>query len=193
MEDIQQWFENAARGQRLEKGQVLFLRGDTARGPYILKQGQVRLYRQDVSGSEVTLHRVRPGERFAEASIFSDIYHCDCIADEDSHILAVPKSAILQGLESDFGFAAALAEAFAKQVMGLRSQLELRNIRSAEERVLAALNLKAGVSDTRFTLKGTLKGFAAEIGLSHEALYRTLRKLEQTGRIKRSDMSFDIL
>ena len=53
-------------------------------------------------------------------------------------------------------------------------------IRSAEERVLAA------VSDG--LLDGSIKRFAAEIGLTHEATYRTLarlvsrEKLRKTGR-----------
>lgn len=189
---IQKWFERAGREQALEKGQVLFLRGDVALGPYSLKRGQVRLYRQDSSGREVTLHKVRPGERFAEASIFSDIYHCDCIADEDSIVLGVPKTLILDALQNDPPFASALTEAFAKQVMGLRSQLELRNIRSAQERVLAALHLKAGGSDTEIRIAGTLKAFAGEIGLTHEVLYRALKELEQAGRIKRTGMTFEI-
>ena len=34
-------------------------------------------------------------------------------------------------------------------------------------------------------IEGTLKDLAAELGLSHEALYRTLAKLEAAGRIRR--------
>jgi CRP-like cAMP-binding protein len=34
-------------------------------------------------------------------------------------------------------------------------------------------------------LRGTLKDLAAEIGLTHEALYRTLAALERSGEIKR--------
>jgi DNA-binding IscR family transcriptional regulator len=35
-------------------------------------------------------------------------------------------------------------------------------------------------------LSGTLKDIAAELGLTHEVLYRTLAALERSGGIKRS-------
>jgi CRP-like cAMP-binding protein len=193
MNDINHWFENVGHTLTLEKGEILFLRGDATRGPFILGQGQVRLYRQDRTGSEVTLHRVRPGEHFAEASIFSETYHCDCIADEKSTVLAIPRADIIEAIESQPTFASGLAEILAKQVMSLRTQLELRNIRSAEERILAALHFKAGEPARPFELKGTLKAFAAEIGLTHEALYRCLRKLQEDGRLRRHRQSIEVL
>ena len=36
------------------------------------------------------------------------------------------------------------------------------------------------------TLSGTLKDLAAELGLTHEALYRTLAALTRSGEIKRA-------
>ncbi len=188
--DLGQWFDNIGRETRLKKGEILFLRGDEARGPFILLSGRVRLYRQDENGREITLHQVRPGERFAEASVFSEIYHCDCMADEDSTILTIPKTEIIRALKTKPAFASEWAQIMARQVMSLRAQLELRNIRSAEERLYSALLLKAGEAGIEFEMDETLKAFAAEIGLTHEALYRALRKLEDGGRLKRDGASF---
>jgi CRP-like cAMP-binding protein len=73
----------------------------------------------------------------------------------------------------------------ARQVMGLRTRIEQRNIRSARERVRHYLVLNAGNDGRTVELGGTLKDIAGELGLTHEALYRTLAALERSGEIRR--------
>jgi CRP-like cAMP-binding protein len=73
----------------------------------------------------------------------------------------------------------------AHQVMNLRTRLQQRNIRSARERVKQFLALNMGSDGRTVELHGTLKDLAAEIGLTHEALYRALATLEGSSEIKR--------
>ena len=49
----------------------------------------------------------------------------------------------------------------------------------------AALRLQARGADGAVMLKGTWKDFAAELGLTHETLYRTMAALERAGRLRR--------
>ncbi len=74
----------------------------------------------------------------------------------------------------------------AQQVMALRTRLQQRGIRSVRERVRHYLALNAGSDGRTVVLKGTIKELAAELGLSHEALYRTLAEMTSKGEIKRS-------
>jgi len=193
MKSLENWFEKVGRRQQLAKAESLFLRGEKSRGPFVLQAGLVRLYRQDENGTEVTLHRVRPGERFAEASVFSDAYHCDCMAELQSIVLAIPRAAIRAALKDDPAFSTLFAELMARQVMDLRFRLELRNIRSAEQRILAALQMRAVATGNPLLIDGALKDFASEIGLTHEALYRGLKKLQDAGKIRRQGHSVEIL
>jgi CRP-like cAMP-binding protein len=73
----------------------------------------------------------------------------------------------------------------AHQVMNLRARLEQRNIRSARDRILHYLALNAGSDGHTVLLRGTVKDLAAELGLTHEALYRTLSELAAEGTIER--------
>src|SRR5450756_984283 len=73
----------------------------------------------------------------------------------------------------------------ARQVMHLRTRLEQRNIHSARDRVLHYLTLNAGEDRRTVMVPGTLKDLAAELGLTHEALYRTLADLATAGEIER--------
>ena len=130
------------------------------------------------------LHVAGPGETLAEASLFSPEYHCDAIANTDAIVRVYPKREVLAAFEESPKAAQAFSETLAHQVMTLRTRIEQRNIRSARERVRHFLMLNVGPDRRTVTLSGTLKDLAAEIGLTHEALYRTLAALERSGEIK---------
>jgi len=73
----------------------------------------------------------------------------------------------------------------AHQVMSLRTRLEQRNIHSARDRVRHYLALNAGADGRTVIVRGTLKDLATELGLTHEALYRTLADMAAAGEIER--------
>jgi CRP-like cAMP-binding protein len=173
-----------ARTCRLAVGETLFRRGDSSWGMFILETGQVRLRRYSPDGAEVTMQAVAPGESFAEPSLFSSVYHCDCVATRESVLTVLPRTRVLRLLKNDPNFASSFARQMACQLQLTRTRLELRSIRSADERVFAALVL---ISDGRkeVTLNGTLKDFASELGLTHEAVYRALARIQRTRRIRR--------
>jgi CRP/FNR family transcriptional regulator, dissimilatory nitrate respiration regulator len=175
----------AALRRSLAAGETLFLREDRPVGLYLLESGEIRLTRSDQEGREMILCRAQPGDTFAEASLFSETYHCDAAASAPSVVLLVPKAAILEAFASEPEIAQAFMATLARQVMGLRTRLENRNLRTARERVLHHLGLQAGGIDRVLRVNGNLKALAAELGLTHESLYRTLATLEAEGVIKR--------
>ncbi|WP_395021370.1 helix-turn-helix domain-containing protein [Dongia sp.] len=72
----------------------------------------------------------------------------------------------------------------ARQLHRARQRIELRNIRSAAERILHFLELEAD-RQGRVMVEGALQDFAAELGLTREAFYRALAALERKRRIRR--------
>lgn len=172
--------------RRIAAGTVLFRRGDKTIGLYLLASGRLRLHRVTPDGGEVTMHTARPGELFAEASLFADNYHCDATAETDCAAWLYPKDELARRLHDDPASLWAFAAGLARGLQGLRQRYELKQIRSAPERVMQLLRLRcddAGVYRT----SGSWKDMAAELGLTHEALYRALATLERDGRIARSD------
>jgi CRP/FNR family transcriptional regulator, dissimilatory nitrate respiration regulator len=175
----------AAIDRKLKPGEALFRLGDKTAGLCEVIAGRVRLARVDRSGREIVLHVAGPGETVAEASLFASSYHCDAIASTEAVVRIYPKPAMLLAFEQDPKSALAFTATLARQVMNLRTRIERRNIRSARERVRHFLALNADADGRTVSLAGTLKDLAAELGLSHEALYRTLAALERAGEIKR--------
>lgn len=189
---LAQQLGGAAKTKRVDQDTLLFCRGDRTRNMYGLLSGNARLLRYTVDGAPITLHRAKPGGFFAEASLFASAYHCDGEASAGSVVAVFPKAAVLAIMEQDASFARAFCQHMARQVQGLRSNLELRGIRSAEERIMAALSLKLGEGESRVELPGTWKDFAEDVGLTHEALYRALKRLEDAGRLSRDGLSVRI-
>lgn len=161
----------------VEPGQTVFREGAPARAMFAALDVAVTLHRTTEQGDRVVIHRARPGETFAEASLFAEAYHCDAVASGRGTVLRIDREAVLERFP-DPGFAKDFARLMALQVQRYRLQVQIMAIKSAEERVFAAM--VAGM------LEGSVIDFAASIGLSHEAVYRALRRLVAGGRVRQT-------
>jgi CRP/FNR family transcriptional regulator, dissimilatory nitrate respiration regulator len=172
---------------RLSAGQTLFRRGDRVTGVYEVTVGRVRLIRLAPDGTEIVLYVAVPGEMIAEASLFSGDYHCDAVAATDAVVRSYPKATILTEFQRSPDAAKKYMSVLAREVMNLRARLEQRNIRSARDRVRHYLGLNTDPDGQTVRLRGTIKELAAELGLTHEVVYRVLADLEGSGEIERPD------
>jgi CRP/FNR family transcriptional regulator, dissimilatory nitrate respiration regulator len=169
----------------LANGQALFRQGDPVIGLFQVSEGRIRLVRHTPDDHLVVLHIAGPGALFAEAALFSDTYHCDAIAAASTRVRVFPKEEIRAAFRQDAALAERFMAVLAREVQALRARLEQRGIRSARDRVLQSLALGAG-PDCVVHLDAPLTEFAAELGLTHEALYRTLAGLQRDGVITRT-------
>lgn len=179
-------FRERLRTRQLAADEQLFRQGDKAKAIFEIERGRLRMVRHTIDSRRVVLHTARPGELFAEAALFSPAYHCDAVAATASSVRIYPKRELLALFRSDPQTAERFMAILAGQVMALRARLEVRNIRSARERLIHHVALHAGTHGRTMPLEGTLMDLAAEIGLTPEALYRTLAELERDGVVHRS-------
>jgi CRP-like cAMP-binding protein len=173
------------RRRTLAAGTVLFRRGDPAVAVYVVEQGRLAMIRHTANGRRVTLFTARSGESFAEAALFSDVYHCDAVAQVATRVVAIPKPELRAALARQTSTAERFMARLAHQVHDLRLRLELSNIRNARERVWQMLLLAPQTEERIVVFDKTLKDVAGDIGLTHEAFYRALAGLQKAGRIRR--------
>jgi CRP-like cAMP-binding protein len=173
--------------RELAAGEILFRQGDRAAAIYRVESGRLRLVRRTLDDHLVILHTARRGEFFAEASLFADAYHCDAVAAAPSRIRVYSKAKVMAALRTEPALAEAFMARLAHQLQDLRARMELRNIRSARERVLQYLRLRAGPRGNKIAIEGQLQDIAAEVGMTRETLYRTLAALEAEGSLTRLD------
>ncbi len=176
---------NPVKKMTLKPGEYVFSQGDEARNIFAVEKGQIQLERYTVEGRVVSMHTANEGESFAEAALFSEIYHCSAIALKASVIHIYPKQHILGVLRTQPEISEGYIALLSAQIRSLRSKLELRNILSARERILHYLYLAADPESAEVQLEKSHKETAADLGLAHETFYRELAKLESEKLIKR--------
>lgn len=176
----------------LAAGAALFHEGDKALAIFTVERGQLRLVRHTAGERPTVLHRARSGQLLAEAALFSDNYHCDAVATVASRVRAYPKAELLAAFARDANLAVRFMELLAHEIHAVRARLELRNIRSARDRIIHYLALSAD-RDRACRLDETLMDLAGELGLTHEALYRALADLEREGKISRNGREIVLL
>jgi len=185
----QEWIPQSIReagiNRTLKPGEFLFREDSRAVGLFEVVSGRIKLVRPEPSGRETILYTAEAGEIVAEASLFATVYHCDAIATIESVVRLYPKSALLAAFDASPQAARAFMGNLAREIMNLRTRLEQRNIHTARDRLRHYLRLHAGPDGRTVTLGGTLKDLAGELGLAHEALYRTLAEMEEDGEIER--------
>jgi len=167
----------AAARQRLAR------QGDAPRYMYYVVAGEVRLIRVGRQGELFILQRVRRGW-VAEASLFARRYHCDLQTATPTTFVRVPLAALRTALDTSPEFRRYWIECLSVEVRRLRGACERLGLRRAEQRVVHAIE-SDGI-DGELRLGESLKDWAAELGLTHETLYRALARLERSGVLKRA-------
>ena len=169
-----------AERRKIETGETLFRLGDPLRGVFCVVAGEIRLVRRARNGMEIVLQRSRGGF-FAEASFDTKVYHCDAVVAEPGAVLRFPAQAFRAALATDAMFRSAWMVHLAREILKLRAQCERLSLKSAAQRIVHYIESEG--ADGIVTLTESRKAWAAELGLTHEALYRTLRRLQAGGAL----------
>ena len=177
-------FGEPSRHMKLRRGELLFERGQPATAVFAVEEGWLRLERVLEDGSLVSVARLGAGDGVAEAALFSEIYHCDARAEVASRVAVFDKSAVLARLDGNALAQERLLRHLAGQVRRLRALLELRGLRRAEDRILAYLDLLEAL-DEPWREDQPARAMAHDVGLTPEAFYRAMTRLEEKKRVVR--------
>jgi len=180
--------EQTIERRSLASNETLFRQGDKVTAIYFVEAGRLRLERRTFDGRLLVLGVTPAGQFFVEAALFSDSFHCDAVAAEPARVRIYPKTALLTALSADPISALSFLKLMAHQIFDLRQRLEVMKVRSAADRVMLYLDCNAGPDGT-VNLRDQLQDIASELGLTREALYRTLAGLERVGAIERTGHS----
>ena len=173
-----------ARPQRVTAGAALFHRGDPVTQAFWLERGAVALTRSSADGDAALLHRAEGPCWLAEASLFSESYHCDAVALTDGVVRSIPRGRFRVALSCDApaggaSLALALVERLARELRDARARAERLTLRTVGERLDAWENACGPKPDGLPWAR-----VAEEIGVSPEALYRELSK-RRRGQVAR--------
>lgn len=164
-------------GAALKKGAVLFQTGKKPQWLFFVLKGEVTLERVSPHGERVVLQRTRHGF-VSEASLQSPHYHCDARAGLATQLIQIPIQTLTQALESDREFSMRWMKMLNLEIKHLRLVCERLSLKSVKERVLHLVDTEG--HNGCYRVHTDLKTMASELGVTHEALYRTLANLEKS-------------
>ena len=177
-------FHARCEGARFLKNERIFFTGDKPEWMFYVVSGEITLERTGLQGEPVVLQRTRQGF-VSEASLKSAKYHCDALAIVDTTVVKIPIRDLSAELECDPAFASRWIGMLNGEVRRLRLHCERLSMKSVKDRVLHLINTEG--QNGSYAASTGLKSLAGELGVTHEALYRTLAALEKAQIISRVD------
>jgi CRP-like cAMP-binding protein len=171
-------------GAFYKKNERLFITGKMPEWMFYVIAGEVTLERTGLQGEPVVLQRTRLGF-VSEASLKVAKYHCDALAITDTNVIKVPAKELAAALDRDPDFASRWISMLNAEVKRLRLHCERLSMKSLKDRVLHLINTEG--MNGEYKVNTGLKSLAGELGVTHEALYRTLATLEKTKVIRREE------
>lgn len=173
---------------RLDKGQILFTEGEPAQAMYIVRSGQVKIFKLSPDGREQVLRLAGPGDCFNEVPVFDDGPNpANVQAVESSLLWAIRRTDMRRLVEEHPAIAIGFLRAFAGKLRYLTRKVEDLSFRSVTSRV-AKLLLEIAEEDGRGGLRlrrqFTQQEMAAVVGTAREMIGRAFKALEKEGAIK---------
>jgi len=152
-------------------GETLFLTGQSVHRLFLVLEGQVQLRRHTPQGEALVLQNATSDTIVAEASAYSDQYHCDAVAVTPSTVAPIDKAAFLKAMDNTPNLAKQWAGYLARSVQAARVRAEIRARPTVSARLQAWLD-----EGNALPAKGHWHELAAELSVTREALYRELAK-----------------
>jgi CRP-like cAMP-binding protein len=180
----------AARERRLVKGEMLFQKGDPAKGFFVVVSGQMKLAFPSAHGNEKVVEIIGPQQSFGEAVMFMDRpFPVFAEALLDTLLIHIGKDAVFRLIEADPSFARRMLAGLSMRLHSLIADVESYSQRSSAQRVIGYL-LQHGPDDDRsegkidVTLPTSKQVIASRLNLTPETLSRIFHDLTEAGLIE---------
>ncbi|PRY21856.1 CRP-like cAMP-binding protein [Aliiruegeria haliotis] len=178
-----------------DRGETLFLHGETARSIHIVISGWVKLFRVAPNGGETVVSVFTRGESFGEAVAFrSNKYPVSAEAVTACELIQIPTSALLETMRKDLDVSVSILASTFAHLHSLVDQLEQLKAQTGAQRVAEfLLEFCEGSADSCVvTLPYDKVLIAGRLGMKPESLSRAFAKLKPIGvTINRNSASID--
>lgn len=179
--------ETAGQVVRLRRGEILFQRGDPARGLYLLARGKIKLGITSAHGYEKVIRIVSAGDILCEESICLDkplpVY---ALSVTDVEAVFLPRSLVLAMLEDNAALSRKLLQGLSSRMHELFYDIEAIALQSGTERLVRYLLQVSqdNCNARRLTLPASKVTIASLLNLTPETFSRTMTKLQKAGLIE---------
>jgi CRP-like cAMP-binding protein len=177
-----------SRERRLAKGEMLFHKGDPARGFFYIVWGQIKLAFPSAQGNEKVVQVLGPRQSFGEAVMFMDRpFPVFAEAVAETLVIHIPRKPVIELLERDTSFALAMLAGMSTRLHILVHDVESYSLRSSAQRVIGYLLQQCpyeGSGAAEIALPTSKQLIASLLNLTPETLSRIFRDLGDSGLIE---------
>ena len=179
-----------ARGTReinALRGDILFHKGDSPTGFYLIVYGQVKLAFTSSQGGEKVVDLLSQGQTFGEAVMFMDkpcMVYAQALS--DSQLLHISKNAIIDELERDPKLGRKMIAGLSMRLHHMLIDVESYSLHSGRQRIIGYLlrdNVKSDAKSLTVTLPTNKGVIASRLNLTQEHFSRILHELSDKGLI----------
>ncbi len=173
------------RARGLEEGEVLFHQGQPVEHFFLLRHGQLKLFRLSADGQEKVIEIIRPGQTFAEAAMFMDPklgYPVSAAAIEPAGVWAFDARIFLgilrQSIDACFGLLATMSVRLHTQL----NDIDRLTLHNATYRLVSYLLQEAtetGAGNPRIHLATPKNVIASRLSIQPETFSRILASLNR--------------
>jgi CRP-like cAMP-binding protein len=177
------------RERLLERGEMLFHKGDTAHGLFLVVYGQVKLAFLASNGNEKVIEIVGPKQFFGDVALLAECCHPLCAqAVTDSLLLQVPKDAVFAMLEEEPAFARRMLADLATRTQKLIRDVETYTQLTSAQRVIGYLqeycpDVDDAEDSIAITLPTSKQIMASRLSLTPATLSRIFHDLSEANLI----------
>lgn len=172
------------RERKLDKGELLFQRGDPPHGFYFVVSGQIKLAVSSAQGNEKVVEIIGPMQTFGEAVMLMDRpYPVFSEALAATRLLHIGQSVVSELIDNDPGFARKLLAGMAIRLHSMVQDVETYSLRSSTQRVIGYLlqQPEQGTADgnSHIELPTSKQVIASRLNLTPETLSRIFHDLSE--------------
>jgi CRP/FNR family transcriptional regulator len=172
--------------RRLARNEILFLRGEPAKGLYVIVSGVLRAYRTGSDGREQVIHTEQAGATIGELPLFDDEpYPSTVAADEDSIVLFLDKQSVHQLCHAYPDIAMAALRVLSRRLRKCAALVETLSLRPVAQRLAQWLLSEARAHGRKIgdqievDIPLSREQIAARVGSVREVVSRAIARLEQ--------------
>ncbi|MFC2159045.1 Crp/Fnr family transcriptional regulator, partial [Acidobacteriota bacterium] len=155
-------------------------------GFYLVRTGEIRVFKMDEQGKEIEIVRLGPGDYLGEAIVFtSTVYPVYAQAVKDSEVVYFPKKDILDEIEKNPSVGRFFIQLLAKKCVTLNKRIESLGLQTVRQRLIRFLLTQSRAQNsTRIELHSKKGELARILGTINETLSRNLKQLQDEGLIE---------
>jgi len=170
--------------KKADRGEILLFEGEPAETLYFVVTGVVKVFKTSADGKEQILHIIRPGESFNDVPVFSGGVNLTNAEAMGAVVLNVMKKSDLEVILREHPQVALnTIKILSQRVQHLVSLVEDLSFRHVTGRVAKTLLEYAGDRASEKP-RLTQQEMAAMIGTAREMVGRSLKTLEEEGKIR---------